>query len=216
MTTQHIETLIIGAGQAGLATGYHLKQLGREFLILDGNERVGDNWRCHWDSLRLFTPAKYDGLPGLPFPGRPVVVSRQGQRRRLPRDLRHRDGPAGAAADPGRPAQGTAGRRLHRAPRCPNDHLRQRRGGHRDPRAHSARARARGRRWPRPSGSCTPPSTSAPPSSATGPRSWSGHRTAAARSPTRSPSTCRRRCAVATPGTSRSPPARDGTGSSPR
>jgi putative flavoprotein involved in K+ transport len=71
MTTQHIETLIIGAGQAGLATGYHLKQFGREFLILDGNKRVGDNWRCHWDSLRLFTPAKYDGLPGLPFPGDP-------------------------------------------------------------------------------------------------------------------------------------------------
>ncbi len=71
MTTQHIETLIIGAGQAGLATGYHLKKLGREFLILDDNERVGDNWRCHWDSLRLFTPAKYDGLPGLPFPGDP-------------------------------------------------------------------------------------------------------------------------------------------------
>jgi putative flavoprotein involved in K+ transport len=71
MTTQHIETLIIGAGQAGLATAYHLKRLGRELLILDGNERVGDNWRCHWDSLRLFTPAKYDGLPGLPFPGAP-------------------------------------------------------------------------------------------------------------------------------------------------
>lgn len=71
MTTQHIETLIIWAGQAGLATGYHLKQLGRELLILDSNERVGDNWRCHWDSLRLFTPAKYDGLPGLPFPGDP-------------------------------------------------------------------------------------------------------------------------------------------------
>jgi putative flavoprotein involved in K+ transport len=71
MTTQHIETLIIGAGQAGLAAGYHLKELRREFLILDGNARVGDNWRCHWDSLRLFTPAKYDGLPGLLFPGDP-------------------------------------------------------------------------------------------------------------------------------------------------
>jgi putative flavoprotein involved in K+ transport len=69
MTTQHIETLVIGAGQAGLATGSHLRKLGREALIVDGNERVGDNWRCHWDSLRLFTPAKYDGLPGLPFPG---------------------------------------------------------------------------------------------------------------------------------------------------
>ena len=69
MSHQHIETLIIGAGQAGLATGYHLRRLGRPFLIVDGNERVGDNWRQQWDTLRLYTPAKYDGLPGLPFPG---------------------------------------------------------------------------------------------------------------------------------------------------
>ncbi|MEP6851968.1 MAG: NAD(P)-binding domain-containing protein [bacterium] len=68
MDTQHVETLIIGAGQAGLATGYHLKRRGRRFLILDGNARVGDNWRQQWDTLRLYTPAKYDGLPGLPFP----------------------------------------------------------------------------------------------------------------------------------------------------
>ena len=68
MTTQHIETLIIGAGQAGLSTGYHLQRQGRPFLIVDGNERVGDNWRQQWDTLRLYTPAKYDGLPGLPFP----------------------------------------------------------------------------------------------------------------------------------------------------
>ena len=66
MTTQHIETLIIGAGQAGLSTGYHLQRLGRPFLIVDGNERIGDNWRQQWDTLRLYTPAKYDGLPGLP------------------------------------------------------------------------------------------------------------------------------------------------------
>jgi putative flavoprotein involved in K+ transport len=69
--TEHVETVIIGAGQAGLSTGYHLKQRGRPFVILDGNARVGDNWRQQWDTLRLFTPAKYDGLPGLPFPGRP-------------------------------------------------------------------------------------------------------------------------------------------------
>jgi putative flavoprotein involved in K+ transport len=68
MTTQHIETLIIGAGQAGLSTGYHLQRRGRPFLIVDGAERVGDNWRHQWDTLRLYTPAKYDGLPGLPFP----------------------------------------------------------------------------------------------------------------------------------------------------
>jgi putative flavoprotein involved in K+ transport len=68
MTSQHIETLIIGAGQAGLSTGHHLQRQGRPFLIVDGNERVGDNWRQQWDTLRLYTPAKYDGLPGLPFP----------------------------------------------------------------------------------------------------------------------------------------------------
>ncbi len=68
MTSQHIETLIIGAGQAGLATGYHLQQLGRPFLIVDGNERIGDNWRQQWDTLKLYSPAKYDGLPGMTFP----------------------------------------------------------------------------------------------------------------------------------------------------
>jgi len=69
METQHIETLVIGAGQAGLATGHHLKRRGRPFLVVDANERVGDNWRQQWDSLRLFTPARYDGLPGMSFPG---------------------------------------------------------------------------------------------------------------------------------------------------
>jgi putative flavoprotein involved in K+ transport len=68
MNSQHVETLIIGAGQAGLSTGYQLRRRGRRFLIVDGNQRVGDNWRQHWDTLRLYTPAKYDGLPGLPFP----------------------------------------------------------------------------------------------------------------------------------------------------
>lgn len=71
MAIQHIETLIIGAGQAGLATGYHLQRMGRSFLIVDGSERVGDNWRRQWDTLKLYSPAKYDGLPGLPFPAAP-------------------------------------------------------------------------------------------------------------------------------------------------
>ena len=69
MTIEYIETAIIGAGQAGLATAYHLQRLGRPCLILDANSHVGDNWRTQWDSLRLYTPAGYDGLPGLPFPG---------------------------------------------------------------------------------------------------------------------------------------------------
>jgi putative flavoprotein involved in K+ transport len=63
-----IETVIIGAGQSGLSTGYHLARLGQSFTILEGNERVGDTWRRRWDSLRLFTPARFDGLDGLPFP----------------------------------------------------------------------------------------------------------------------------------------------------
>jgi putative flavoprotein involved in K+ transport len=64
-----LETIIIGGGQAGLATGYHLKQQGRPFVILDANRRTGDAWRKRWDSLQLFTPARYNGLPGMPFPG---------------------------------------------------------------------------------------------------------------------------------------------------
>jgi putative flavoprotein involved in K+ transport len=65
---ERYETVIIGGGQAGLATGYELKKRGASFLILDAGDRIGDGWRKRWDSLRLFTPAKYDGLPGMPFP----------------------------------------------------------------------------------------------------------------------------------------------------
>ena len=67
-TSERIDTLIIGAGQAGLSAAYHLRQAGRECLVVDTNDRVGDNWRRHWDSLRLYTPARLDGLPGMPFP----------------------------------------------------------------------------------------------------------------------------------------------------
>jgi putative flavoprotein involved in K+ transport len=71
MDTQHIETVIIGAGQAGLATGYHLQRRGRPFVILEGNQRVGDGWRQQWDTLRLYSPARFDALPGMPFPAPP-------------------------------------------------------------------------------------------------------------------------------------------------
>lgn len=67
-STQEIETVVIGAGQAGLSTGYHLAKEGRQFVILDAYERVGDNWRCHWDSLRLYSPALAASLPGMKFP----------------------------------------------------------------------------------------------------------------------------------------------------
>lgn len=68
MGTHMIDTVVIGAGQAGLATGYHLARRDIPFVILDADARVGDQWRRRWDSLRLFTPARYDGLPGWAFP----------------------------------------------------------------------------------------------------------------------------------------------------
>ena len=67
-TDEHVETVIIGGGQAGLAVGYHLRTQGRAFVILDGSERVGDSWRRRWPSLRLYSPASFDGLPGMAFP----------------------------------------------------------------------------------------------------------------------------------------------------
>ena len=76
-TDEHVETLIIGGGQAGLAVGYHLKSKKRDFVILDANERVGDSWRKRWPSLRLYSPASFDGLPGMAFPApRPLVSDR--------------------------------------------------------------------------------------------------------------------------------------------
>lgn len=66
--TNHLNTVIIGGGQAGLAVGYFLKRMNREFVILDENMRVGDSWRKRWDFLKLFTPSQHDGLPGMPFP----------------------------------------------------------------------------------------------------------------------------------------------------
>ncbi len=62
------QVIIIGAGQAGLSTAYHLQQLGIKALIVDAHARVGDVWRNRWDSLCLFSPAKYSSLPGMPFP----------------------------------------------------------------------------------------------------------------------------------------------------
>jgi putative flavoprotein involved in K+ transport len=67
---ERVSVVVVGAGQAGLAIGYHLKRRGIEHVILDGAARIGDTWRARWDSLRLFTPARYDGLPGLPFPAK--------------------------------------------------------------------------------------------------------------------------------------------------
>jgi len=69
--TERFDVIVIGGGQAGLSVGYHLSRRGLRFVILDASARVGDAWRHRWDSLRLFTPAKLDGLDGMPFPAPP-------------------------------------------------------------------------------------------------------------------------------------------------
>jgi putative flavoprotein involved in K+ transport len=69
--TPELDVLVIGGGQAGLAMGYHLAQLGLSFQIVDAAAEVGATWRSRWDSLRLFTSGRYDDLPGLPFPAAP-------------------------------------------------------------------------------------------------------------------------------------------------
>ena len=65
---KRFQTVVIGGGQAGLAAGYYLKLEGKDFIILDGNSRMGDSWRQRWDGLTLFTPSKFNSLPGFPFP----------------------------------------------------------------------------------------------------------------------------------------------------
>ena len=66
-----LDVVVVGGGQAGLALGYLLQAKGAAFAILDAGSSIGHVWRDRWDSLRLFTPARYSGLPGLPFPAPP-------------------------------------------------------------------------------------------------------------------------------------------------
>jgi putative flavoprotein involved in K+ transport len=63
------DTVVIGGGQCGLAAGHHLARRGVDFVVLEANPRIGDLWRSRWESLRLYTPAKYDALPGMPHDG---------------------------------------------------------------------------------------------------------------------------------------------------
>lgn len=65
------DTIVIGAGQAGLSIGYYLKQLNQNFLILDKGKELGESWNNRYDSLVLFTPRMYDSLPGLILKGDP-------------------------------------------------------------------------------------------------------------------------------------------------
>jgi len=68
---ERAEVIVVGGGQAGLAAGYYLSRAEIPFIILDANQRVGESWRRRWDSLQLFTVARYSALPGLEFPGDP-------------------------------------------------------------------------------------------------------------------------------------------------
>jgi putative flavoprotein involved in K+ transport len=76
---ERVQTVIIGGGQAGLSVGYHLAQRNLPFVILEANGRIGDSWRNRWESLRLFTPARFDGIPGLPFPAAPFTFPTKDQ-----------------------------------------------------------------------------------------------------------------------------------------
>ncbi len=65
---ERYSTIVVGGGQAGLAAAHYLSLADEDYLILDAGPGFGHSWRSRWDSLRLFTPAKFNGLPGMPFP----------------------------------------------------------------------------------------------------------------------------------------------------
>jgi cation diffusion facilitator CzcD-associated flavoprotein CzcO len=68
-----LDALVVGAGQAGLAAGYHLKRAGLSFAILEAGDKPGGSWPGYYESLTLFSPSRYSGLPGMPFPGPPAT-----------------------------------------------------------------------------------------------------------------------------------------------
>ncbi len=68
---EHRDVVVVGAGQAGLAIGHLLTRRGREVTVLDAADAPAAAWRARWDSLKLFTPVRYDSLPGREFPGDP-------------------------------------------------------------------------------------------------------------------------------------------------
>ena len=67
----NFEVVVVGAGQAGLAIGYFLRDQGRRFIVIDSADAVGSAWRARWESLTLFTSRRFSSLPGMPFPGDP-------------------------------------------------------------------------------------------------------------------------------------------------
>lgn len=65
------DVIVIGGGQAGLAAGYHLQKSKLQFLILESEERAAGSWPKYYDSLKLFSPARFSSLPGMKIPGEP-------------------------------------------------------------------------------------------------------------------------------------------------
>ena len=101
---QDVETVIIGAGQAGLATAQRLRKRDRDCVVLDHSQRIGDNWRRQWDSLRLYSPARYDGLPGMRFPAAQWSFPTKDEVAAYLGDIRRPLGPTDPARCPGRMA----------------------------------------------------------------------------------------------------------------
>ena len=64
-----VDTAIVGAGQAGLAMSWYLRQAGREHVLLERRELLGGSWRDRWDNLCLVTPNWTSSLPGYPYDG---------------------------------------------------------------------------------------------------------------------------------------------------
>ncbi len=166
-STQQVDTIVIGAGQAGLSAGYHLAKRGLPFAILDADARIGDHWRDRWDSLRLYSPARYDSLPGMRFPapsshwptGREMADYLEAYAATVRPARQERDARRSRRADRRRLRRVDRGRRAPR--RAP---------GHRRDRAVPRAATSR--RSPlsstRRSGRCTRTTTATRPSSATG------------------------------------------------
>src|SRR4029079_10540598 len=71
MTDERYDVVVIGAGQAGLAIGHFLAMQSKRFVVVEAADSIGSAWRSRWESLVLFTPRRYDALPGLAFPGDP-------------------------------------------------------------------------------------------------------------------------------------------------
>ncbi len=113
--TKDLEVIVVGGGQAALAIGYFLAQQGRTFAILEAAEEPAAAWRARWDSLKLFTPARYSGLPGLSFPGDPDAYPARDDVVDLPQRATPSSSPcpwcwAAASVPSGGPRAGTSSR----------------------------------------------------------------------------------------------------------